>query len=190
MRQPAWYERFGRLGRKLSLWERHYERALYYYEKGKYDMAIADLDEAILLAPKNGELYAARGLALLGENRPAEAEDDFSTALALDPTQWLAYYGRGMQAYEEGDDRRAIDAFSRAQRLAPQRPEIYCWRAMALQRSGQRDEALEDLKLAHTLFPADDKRRKQVARWLAALETASPTPTEEPAAQDNLPHQK
>lgn len=181
MSQHAWYGRFGRLSRQLSVAERHYERALYYYEKGKYDLAIADLDEAILLAPKNGELYAARGLALLGEKRPAEAEDDFSTALDLDPTQWLAYYGRGMRAYEGGDDRRAIDAFSRAQRLAPQRPEIYCWRAMALQRTGQRDEALEDLKLALTLFPVDDKRRKQAVGWLSMLETTAPKPTKEPA---------
>jgi Flp pilus assembly protein TadD len=169
MGQPAWYERFGRIGRRLSVAERYYERALYYYQKGKYDLAVADLDAAIQNEPKNAELYVARGLALLGENRVEDADDDFAYGLVLDPTQWLAYYGRGMRAFSAEQWGAAVDAFSRAQRLAPDRPEIYLYRAAALHRAGQTEEARSDTEYAQTLIPANDKRRKLVSRWLAAF---------------------
>ena len=137
-------------------------------------MAVADLEAAIQNEPRNAELYVARGLALLGENRPDDAEEDFSFGLALDPTQWLAYYGRGMRAFADGAWSRAIDAFSRAQRLAPDRPEIYLYRAAALYRAGQTDEARGDAEYAQELLPPSDKRRKLTARWLAAFSTVSP----------------
>jgi hypothetical protein len=41
MSQSAWYERFGRLGKRLSLAERYYERGLFHYEKNKFDLAVA-----------------------------------------------------------------------------------------------------------------------------------------------------
>lgn len=176
MRQPAWYERFGRIGRRLNIAERYYERALYYYQKGKYDLAVSDLDAAIQNEPKNAELYVARGLALLGDNRPDDAEEDFAYGLALDPAQWLAYYGRGMRAFAEGAWLHAIDAFSRAQRLAPDRPEIYLHRAAALHHAGQTAEARSDVEYAQDLLAPSDRRRKLAARWLAAFGTVSPHP--------------
>jgi Flp pilus assembly protein TadD len=169
MSPPAWYERFGRLGKRLSLAERYYERGLFQYEKNRLDLAVADLDEAIQAEPKRAEFYVARGLMLLQSGRPDEAEEDFAFGLELDPKQWLAHYGRGMHAFDRGDYTGAIGYFSRAQRVAPDRPEIYLYRGVAFHQNGQPDEAARDLEVAEGLFKPEDKRAKLTARWLTIV---------------------
>ncbi len=158
--------------RRLSLPERYYERALDHFAKGRLELALADLDEALRLSPRRGEYYAARGLVLLLSEWQADAESDFAQALRLDPAQWLAYYGRGMLAFQEGNFTEAVDQFSRAQRLAPQRPEVYVYRAVAFYRTGNAQEALADLQAALPLFAPRDARRETVERWLAIVRRA------------------
>lgn len=174
MGTPPQRKRRGLLGRRLSLAERYYERALYAYGRGRLDAATADLDEAILAEPKRAEFYIARGLVLLADGRADDAEEDFAYGLALDPAQWGAHYGRGMRAFEAGDYRAAVDAFSRAQQLAPDRYEIYVYRAIALHLLGQTDEALRDVRFAATLIDPADKRQRLVKRWIETLEEAAP----------------
>ncbi|NLE50935.1 MAG: tetratricopeptide repeat protein [Chloroflexi bacterium] len=162
-----------RLSRRLTLAERYYERALHAYGRSRHDAAIADLDEAIQAEPKRAELYIARGLALLADQRADDAEEDFAYGLALDPTQWGAHYGRGLRDFEAGDYRAAVDAFSRAQHLAQDRFEIYVYRAISLHQLGQTDEALRDLRFAETLIEASDKRFRLLKRWIDTMEAAA-----------------
>jgi Flp pilus assembly protein TadD len=170
MNQPAWYERFGQIGTRLSLVDRHYERGLYYFTKNKLDQAIADLDEAIQLQPKRAELYTARGLMLLQNSEPEKAEEDFAYALELDLQQWLSYYGRGIHAFENADYTQAIDFFSRAQLVAPDRPEVYYYRAIAFFQIDQKKEAQRDMRYSLSLLGEDDARRRDVQRWLKIFE--------------------
>lgn len=162
-----------RLSRRLTVAERYYERALHAYGRSRYDAATADLDEAIQAEPKRAELYIARGFALLAEQRPDDAEEDFAYGLTLDPTQWAAHYGRGMRAFDEGNYRAAVDAFSRAQHLAPERFEIYVYRAISLHQLKQTDEALRDLRFAETLVEPPDKRLRLLKRWIDTIEAAT-----------------
>jgi len=120
-------------------------------------------------------------MALLADQRPDDAEEDFAYALTLDPTQWGVHYGRGVRAFETGDYRAAVDAFSRAQRLAPDRFEVYVYRAISLHQLGQTEEALRDLNFAQTLVEPSDKRLRQVKRWIEIMQPAAP-----PAASQDL----
>jgi len=174
MRQPSRTGQRGRFGRRLTLAERYYERALHAYGRSRYDAAIADLDEAIQIEPKRAELYIARGMALLADQRSPDAEEDFAYGLSLDPTQWGAHYGRGVRAFEAGDYRAAVDAFSRAQHLAPDRFETYVYRAVSLHQLGQKDEALRDLRFAETLVEPSDKRLRLLKRWIDLIEAVTP----------------
>lgn len=169
-----------RLSRRLSLAERYYERALHAFGRSRYDAATADLDEAILVEPKRAELYIARGLVLLADQRPGDAEEDFAYGLKLDPAQWGAHYGRGVCAFEAGDYRAAVDAFSRAQRIEPGRFEVYVYRAVALHQLGQTAEALLDLRYAETLAGPADKRLRLVKRWVELMETDKSALSNEP----------
>jgi tetratricopeptide (TPR) repeat protein len=174
MNQRPWYKRVGQVGRRLTVAERYYERGLDFYAKNKLAQAIADLDEAILNDPRNGEYYGARGLMLLQQNRPHEAEEDFAQGLELDPTQWLVYYGRGMQAFTDGQYPEAVDQFSRAARIEPERPEIYFYRAVAFYRMRNPEEAIRDMEFAQKLLGSKDSRCKQAKQILATFKNALP----------------
>jgi tetratricopeptide (TPR) repeat protein len=156
----------GRFGKRLELDARYYERSLYHFEKGRYDQAIADLDEALAHDPDNAEYLAARGLMLALDKQYDAAAEDFEEALAQDVTQWIVYYGQGIAAFDQNDFAEAIDQFSRAQQLAPERPEIYYYRAVTLYLNGDAGEARHDMTVAQSLLDDDDKRQRVVKRWL------------------------
>lgn len=170
MSRLAWYERIGIIGKQLSVAQRYYERGLFYYEKNKPDLALADLDAAVLEDPKSAEFVTARGFILLQMSRPDDAVEDFIYSLELDPKQWLAHYGRGIHAFDEGDFAKAVDCFSRAQLIEPTRPEIYFYRAVALHQLGRSDEASRDMVYAQSLFEPKDKRTEQGKKWLEIFE--------------------
>lgn len=157
-------------GLRLNIVERYYERGLHHFTKERYDLALTDLDEAILRAPRNAELYAARGLIALQAGWDADAELDFVQALKLDPTQWIAHYGRGMQSFQQRDYRTAVDHFSRAQQIAPDRAEIYYHRAVAFYELNNLNQAMLDMNAAKTLFADNKKRLAQALAWLRILE--------------------
>lgn len=159
-------------GIRLSVAERYYERGLYHFTKGKLDLALADLDEAVDHAPRDAELYTARGLILLQSGWPDDAEADFAYALRLDPTQWLAHYGRGMHAFQNEDYQTAIDHFSRAQFIAKDRAEIYYHRAVAFYEMDNIPQAVLDMQAAQELFENNKKRQSQADKWLKILEQA------------------
>lgn len=171
-RQPTWYQRLGQAGRKLSLAQRYYERGLDHFARGRWEAALADLDEAIYHEPENAEYYVVRGLILVKTDAGDEAEEDFEHSLALDPTQWLAHYGRGMRAFEASDFRTATNQFSRAQHVAPDRPEIYFYRAVAFYEIGDYMEAVRDMEFAQRLLGPDDDRRSDAKKWIDVFKAA------------------
>lgn len=163
-----------RRGKRLSLDERYFERALANYQRGrpdKYELALADLDEAIELSPRNPEYYVTRGLVLMALNRWHDADEDFELALALDHTQWLVHYGRGMHAFEQREFERAKQFFSRAEQvtqiLNDPRPEVFYYRAVARYLLGEEDEAIRDMEFAVELLGDDDRRARMAKRWLS-----------------------
>jgi tetratricopeptide (TPR) repeat protein len=66
------------------------DRAMGYYRRGEYDRALADLDQAIALDPKNVEAHRMRGQALTSLMRNEESVVAITEALRLQPGDtWL-----------------------------------------------------------------------------------------------------
>lgn len=164
--EPSWYQRLGQASRKLTLAQRHYERGLDYFAKGRLAPALNDLDEALYHEPANAEYYVTRGLILLQQGEDDEAEEDFANGLSLDPTQWIAHYCRGMRAFKDEHYQEAISHFSRAQHVAPERPEIYFYRAATFHEMGNTAEAIQDMTFAQRLLATDDNRHAQAGKWI------------------------
>ena len=78
---------------------------------------VADLDEAIRLAPRIAKLYHNRGLKKSAD--PVRAIDDFDVAIRLDPKYAVAWTSRGEAYYELKQYDLAIRDLSEAIRLAP-----------------------------------------------------------------------
>lgn len=160
---------------RLTVTERYYERGLYHYTHKKYDLALADLDEALTRDPRNPEYYVARGLVLLRSGYEEEAEADFAYGLKLDPTQWLAHYGRGLRAFHAKQYQEAVDHFSRAQHIAPTRAEIYYHRAVAFYEMNNFAQARMDMEFAVKQFTDHKKRLAQAKKWLSLLDESQST---------------
>jgi type IV pilus assembly protein PilF len=103
----------------------HTELAAGYYERGKMDVALEELDEAVKLDPNRAQAYNLYGLiyAMLGEN--AKAEQNFRRALALAPQDSDIHHNWGWYLCTTGHPREAIPEFELALRNPLYRtPEI------------------------------------------------------------------
>jgi len=99
-------------------------RGLAYYDKGDYDRAIADYDQAIQLEP-DATTYYSRGLAYYYKGDYDRAIADYDQAIKLKPDYAIAYRSRGRAYRKKGDYDRAIADLNQAIALAPQRASFY-----------------------------------------------------------------
>lgn len=157
-------------GGPLTDWERHLERGLDLLKQGRLDEALADLDEAIHINRRNGELFAARGLILAEMKRYNDALSDLDMALKLDARQWVAHYAKGLVAYRQQHYDEAAQHLSIAQRFSPMRPEIFFTRAAVYYESGDIKKAALDLDNVLQTTESNDKRHKEAKKLLSRVQ--------------------
>jgi len=80
---------------KLENAQAYNNRGLAYFEKGQYDLAIADYSEAITIDSKNAAAYYNRGDTYLLKGQYDEAIADFSKVIEINPKLSVFYYLRG-----------------------------------------------------------------------------------------------
>lgn len=98
--------------------ESYYHRGLAYYERRKYDDAVADWTQAINLKPNYARAYRQRANAYSykGDSGPAEA--DYNRSIELEPRVAIAYLNRGMLYKQRLDREKAIADFRRVLKLS------------------------------------------------------------------------
>ncbi len=172
--------------------DEYYQQALDAYKKGRFDVAINSLNEAISLTPGRSEYYAARGFFYLEDGVKDKAQEDFQRALKLFPLEMLAHYGRGIMAYNDKNWDEAIAHFTDAYKADSKRPETLYYLALAYHRKGQHDVARRVMDAAAAAFPEADKRKNDAGRWVrefdkilgkkeqAAFSPPSPAPKQLP----------
>ena len=99
---------------------------------GQSDKAIADLDKAIDLNPKQFKAHVNRGAVYATKGRLDEAIADYNEAEKLRPTDPEPFYRRGLAYRQKGEIAKARADLKKALRLMPHFPEA--------------KQALEDLK--------------------------------------------
>jgi type IV pilus assembly protein PilF len=94
----------------------HAELGAGYYERGRMDIALEELNEAVALDPGNPQIYNYFGLvyAVLGEN--AKAEQNFQRGLALAPEDSDLRHNWGWYLCSNGKPRQSIPEFEMALR--------------------------------------------------------------------------
>ncbi len=122
-------------------------RGAVYLAQGKSDQAIADLDQAIRLAPQVGELFSTRGDAYRQKGGLDRALADYTRAIALSPNYFPAFLRRGNLFLQRNQADAALGDFNEAVRIEPENPE-------ALQDRGNAYLAKHDVASALANFEA------------------------------------
>ena len=110
--------------------------------KRQWPEAVANLRQALELAPDNAFTHLNLGTALFETGDAAGALREFRTAATLSPGLAKAHYGIGIVLEAAGKDREAVDAFSAAVRSDPSLVEARMSFADALRRTGRVEESL------------------------------------------------
>lgn len=110
---------------------------------GRYEDAIAPLQQAARLVPYNPSVLSDLGLANLYCRRPPVAIDWFTRSLALRPNFAATHYHLGTALEQTGDDEAAVAAYRRAIALNPKLAKAHNRVATYLLAKGRRREAAE-----------------------------------------------
>jgi len=94
-------------------------------EKGEYEIAHEQLDQALNLDPKNFEAYRARARAFMAQERIKEAEATYRTAIDTKPGYWAGYAELGVFYSRNGRFKEAAEQFEIVTELTPNNASAY-----------------------------------------------------------------
>ena len=123
--------------------------------KGEYDKAIAEYNDALKLDPNSAAAYNNRGLSWNAKGQYEKAIADFNQAIKLNPTIAVAYNNRGLSTYQKGEYDKAIADFNQALKLDPKLAVAYFNRGESWGDQGEYDKAIADFNQAIRLEPND-----------------------------------
>jgi tetratricopeptide (TPR) repeat protein len=132
----------------------HVRQAREDQEKGHHGQALAHLNEAIRLSPRDPSLLVRRGIVYSQLQKNQEAIADFTGAILIDPGHARAYHYRGWVLLQFENKAKAVADFSEAVRLEPKNAEFLLGRGWVYHNLGKHDLAIKDLDVAVQLTPA------------------------------------
>lgn len=156
----------------LPLEQAAYRAALatIYQDQGLPDLAVAQLEQAVSLAPDNESYHLRLARAYAGQLRWADAQREYDAVLERNAQNVGALLGKGSVLLRRADHRGAADAFKRASVLAPE--DVTAWYGLYVaQLAFAPAEAEVPLRQTVTLDPSYTITVSQVLRQ-AELETS------------------
>jgi tetratricopeptide (TPR) repeat protein/S1-C subfamily serine protease len=124
---------------------------LYYFQK-KWDLALANYNEAIKLNPQSAYIYASRGNAYDELKKWDLALDDYNKAIQLNPQDAFAYNNRGVFYVRQKKWNLALADYNKAIELSPKYAHAYTMRAIFYENQKKWDLALADYTKAIELY--------------------------------------
>src|ERR1700676_3600740 len=112
-----------------------------YFDKGEYDIAISDCNDALRSGPPSGTIFHNRGNAFRGKGDYAKAIADYDQANRLSPNAY-SLLNRGLSKQALGDLDGALADINEASRLDPSRPSGLIDRAVVWRAKGDLDRAI------------------------------------------------
>ncbi len=135
----------------------YYNLGTFYYNEGRYDLAIAAYNDAIKINPRYADAYSSRGSTYVKAKGAYDlAILDYNKAVEISPKYAVGYYNRG-NAYAKGKGRYdlAISDYSKAIELNPGYAAAYNNRGNAYAIRGEFDLAVSDYSKVIEMNPRD-----------------------------------
>ena len=137
-----------------ALLEAYFKRGLIYFQTGRFDLAVTDMDEVIRRQPDLGQAYQVRGMAQGGLRKFDLAIADFTSAIARDPKDAKNYGNRGSTYLQLGKTDLAAADIDKSLALAPDSATMHSVRGDLRFMLNQPDSALADYDEAIRLDPS------------------------------------
>jgi tetratricopeptide (TPR) repeat protein len=129
-------------------------RAEILFSRGKYALALKDIDRAIELGPEQpARVWTLRAKINTAKGAHENALADYSTALQNDPNYVKALIGRGSLFHFNRRDIEAVDDFSAANMIQPDNVDILMERAQAFRQMHNHQAAILDLESVALIDP-------------------------------------
>ena len=130
-----------------------------YYDKGEYDIAISDFNDALRIGPPSGIIFHNRGNAWRGKGEYAKAIADYDQSINAGPPSAFSWQNRAISKLALGDLDGALADINEAIRLDPALPQPLTNRAVIWRAKGDLDRAIADateaIRLAKAKAPAN-----------------------------------
>ncbi|HTB01482.1 MAG TPA: tetratricopeptide repeat protein [Bradyrhizobium sp.] len=130
-------------------------RAFVYNTRGDYDLAVHDLDDAIVLNPRNSVAFNNRGFAFERKGDPDRAIRDYDEAVRINPKNTVALVNRSNAYRTKADYDRAIRDLDDVLQIEPRNAFAINGRGLAYKGKGDLDRAIRDFDEALRLSPKD-----------------------------------
>ncbi|GGA46562.1 serine/threonine-protein kinase [Okeania sp. KiyG1] len=122
----------------------YYNQGDEHHDRGEYEQAIADLNQAIRLNPKLTKAYNLRGIVYDLQREYEQAIANYSKAIRLNPKSALLYNNRGWTYYNQKEYEKAIADYNQAIRLNRIYPLAYRNRGLVYYKQGKYEKAIAD----------------------------------------------
>ena len=137
----------------LSDADKRYGRGVDLLEEGRFDEAIAEFNQAIVLDASMAAAFHNRALAHERTGKLASAIKDYTRSIELDPDLALAYANRGSAYLEVEDLQSALSDLNRSLGLDEKSVSAHTLLGLVLLDLGRAEEALANLDRAIELDP-------------------------------------
>ena len=125
-----------------------------YYDKGEYDIAIADFNDALRLGPAASIVLHNRGNAWRAKGDYAKAIADYDASIKSEPPSAFTWQNRGISKLALGDRDGALEDINQAIRIDPALAQPLINRAVIWRTKGDLDRAVADITEAIRLAKA------------------------------------
>src|SRR3989339_240809 len=126
----------------------HYDRGKVYQERGVYNKALSDYEQAIKIDPNCYEAYYNRGITYQTISKYDEALLDYDQAIKINPNYKQAFNNRGVVYYNKKDYKKAFFDYNQAIKIDKNYSEAYNNRGTVYQAIRNYIRALSDYEQA------------------------------------------
>jgi tetratricopeptide (TPR) repeat protein len=137
----------------ITLASAYNNRGSRYIESKKYDLAVKDFDEAILLNPRLAEAFCNRGIVYVNQKKYDLALRDFEKAISLRPDYANAYYSRAAFYDQTAQYERANTDYDKAIDINQDFAHAFINRGINYKMLGNFKRAIQDYDRAIELQP-------------------------------------
>ena len=130
-----------------------YNRGVAYGNKGEYDRAIQDYNEAIRINPGYADAFNNRGNAYADKGEYDRAIQDYDEVIRINPEDAVAFIARGLAYWYKGEYDHSILDCDEAIRIDPSSTEAHFNKGLAYAGKGENILAIENFDNAVRLSP-------------------------------------